>query len=997
MRTTTSNKTWRGHALGIAFGIMMLVLLLACGAVAQPYAYITNFGSNNVSVIDTATNNVTATVNVGNHPYGVAVKPDGTRVYVTNSGSNNVSVIDTATNNVTASVSAGNIPWGVAVNPEGTKVYVTNNGGNTVSVIDTATNNVTATVNVGNNPWGVAVKPDGTRVYVTNYGSDNISVIDAANNTVIATVSGVTSTPKGVAVNPAGTKVYAGVQTYGNGTISVIDTATNNITAIVNVGDSPTGIAIKPDGTRVYVANSGPGYGTGYNVSVIDTANNTVTAIVNMGSNSTGVAINPTGTKVYVANSDNNTVSVIDTATNNITEVVNVGSVPAAFGQFIVPAGAQTNISSCTDITMPGKYTLNQDIIHSANSVCINITSSDVIFDGMGHIIDGSGSYPNGTIGIVAEDYPNLISNVTVENTTLTNWEYGIIYEAADNGNVTNNNMSSNNYGISMFAAANNMLLGNNASSNLIDGIFIGLTINSSLLFSNDILEENTINSNPIGVYIDTVGSNTLNNNAILNNGIGVYSFLSKNNTLDGNNFSNNNLSIYLGTSNSTSIKNNNVSNNFFGISIQTSSGNIIYNNIFNNSINNAIDNGNNIWNISETLGTNIIGGPYLGGNFWSNYLGNDTSGDRIGDTLIPYNNSGNIANGGDFLPLTMTLGVVQTITNSGGGTVTSDTSGIGTSQSNPVITSITSPNSGTVTIQISPTTETAPTGFSFLNQQVDISAPSTTSSEPLTIVFTIDFSQIPTGQTQDTIQIFKNNGSGTAAIVPKCTGTGTATPDPCVSTRMTLANGDIQIIVLSSNGDPWIFAFPVPILMNVTKDFRFANVNFTATPAQLGTLLPQNGSKYNVTYVTQTKSGTVSSTNPGQLYGVITVNGTGVANVTVNDTFSATSGTTQFEVSPAQLDGGVEVLRVNTATGNAVVITDTPQVTSATINNTAGTVNLTVNLSTPLARDENLMIYIKFMTSLKGSLPNLNDFVNRADAVINGSPGTASAIINFV
>ncbi len=31
--------------------------------------------SNNVSVIDTATNNVTATVNVGSYPYGVAVNP----------------------------------------------------------------------------------------------------------------------------------------------------------------------------------------------------------------------------------------------------------------------------------------------------------------------------------------------------------------------------------------------------------------------------------------------------------------------------------------------------------------------------------------------------------------------------------------------------------------------------------------------------------------------------------------------------------------------------------------------------------------------------------------------------------------------------------------------------------------------------------------------------------------------------------------------------------
>ncbi|MGB9930086.1 MAG: DUF7507 domain-containing protein, partial [Methanosarcina sp.] len=53
------------------------------------FAYITNIGSNNVSVIDIATDTVIATVNVGINPFGVAVNPDGTKVYVTNSNSNN--------------------------------------------------------------------------------------------------------------------------------------------------------------------------------------------------------------------------------------------------------------------------------------------------------------------------------------------------------------------------------------------------------------------------------------------------------------------------------------------------------------------------------------------------------------------------------------------------------------------------------------------------------------------------------------------------------------------------------------------------------------------------------------------------------------------------------------------------------------------------------------------------------------------------------------------
>ena len=44
--------------------------------------------SNTVSVIDTATNNVTATVTVGIDLLEFAVTPDGTKVYVANYGSN---------------------------------------------------------------------------------------------------------------------------------------------------------------------------------------------------------------------------------------------------------------------------------------------------------------------------------------------------------------------------------------------------------------------------------------------------------------------------------------------------------------------------------------------------------------------------------------------------------------------------------------------------------------------------------------------------------------------------------------------------------------------------------------------------------------------------------------------------------------------------------------------------------------------------------------------
>src|SRR5262249_42188023 len=122
------------------------VMLGSIPAEAKPFAYVTNSGSGTVSVIDTATNTVVATVGVGGDPRGVAITPDGTHAYVTNIRSNTVSVIDTATNTVVATVPVGLSPFGVAITPDGTHAYVTNSFGNNVAVIDTATNTVVATV-----------------------------------------------------------------------------------------------------------------------------------------------------------------------------------------------------------------------------------------------------------------------------------------------------------------------------------------------------------------------------------------------------------------------------------------------------------------------------------------------------------------------------------------------------------------------------------------------------------------------------------------------------------------------------------------------------------------------------------------------------------------------------------------------------------------------------------------------------------------------------------
>jgi len=320
--------------------VCFLMLPLHSAALAAPFAYVPNAGSNDVSVLDLATNTVVTTIPVGTGPQGVAVSPAGTRVYVTNYASSDVSVIDTASNSAVATIPIGPAPspglLGIAINPAGTRAYVADSISGHVTVIDTITNAVVGSVISGSLPYGVAVHPSGARVYVTNSGEDTVSVIDPSTHSVLTRIP-VRHQPYGIAVNPAGTRVY--VANYGDSPqskVSVIDTATNTVIQEVDVAhpftssSAPMGVSVHPDGTSVYVTNYVGGY-----VAVIDSVNNVWTDTITVGDQPVGVSLNSDGSRLYVAVKGTSSVSVIDTAAKTVLTTVPVGTSPFAFGQFV--------------------------------------------------------------------------------------------------------------------------------------------------------------------------------------------------------------------------------------------------------------------------------------------------------------------------------------------------------------------------------------------------------------------------------------------------------------------------------------------------------------------------------------------------------------------------------------------------------------------------------------------------------------------------------------
>ena len=88
-------------------------------------------------------------------PMAVLLSPDATKLYVSTGRGHQVFTVDTATNTVLGSVEVGARPWGIALSPDAKTLYSANGPSNDVSVVDLATNTVTKKIKAGTGPWGV--------------------------------------------------------------------------------------------------------------------------------------------------------------------------------------------------------------------------------------------------------------------------------------------------------------------------------------------------------------------------------------------------------------------------------------------------------------------------------------------------------------------------------------------------------------------------------------------------------------------------------------------------------------------------------------------------------------------------------------------------------------------------------------------------------------------------------------------------------------------------
>ena len=358
----------RNQILGIVFSVLAIFLFSKSGFAQVENAYVTNFGGDSVSVINTATNSLVEKIPVGEEPVGIAINSSCTTAYVVNFLSNSISAINLGRNNVFDTLTSPDIqsPNDVIISPDDSTLYV-DGPSNNVLVIDTSTLSISTTIPVGDTVQTMAITPDGTKLFAAT--NNDYSVIDTATNTVLDTIA---IPPPFIdvqrfTVSPDGQRIYLPDRLASVSGIAgiIISTATNQV--IGNMAPIPDPVAATFLG---FVPNSSKAYLSGGNstgndlMQIYDPDNNLFTGSFFVGSRATDMAFTQDGTRAYVVRGnffdDASAVAVVNTASDQLIDTINFPPIddPARIAICVPQPSVVPTISEWGMIVMVGVFAI---------------------------------------------------------------------------------------------------------------------------------------------------------------------------------------------------------------------------------------------------------------------------------------------------------------------------------------------------------------------------------------------------------------------------------------------------------------------------------------------------------------------------------------------------------------------------------------------------------------------------------------------------------------
>jgi YVTN family beta-propeller protein len=289
----------------------------------REFAYVSNGRSNTVSVLDLVYLREDRTLQVGTEPTGLAVNPMRNEVYVVNagtpSGTGSVSVIDTNSNRVVATIPVHKLPYFIDVDAAGHRAYVANSGSNTVSVIDLDKRREIAVAGTGEQPGLARISPDMRTLVVTNRGSGSVSVFSVepyAPEGGLA-LPGLPAKPKASAVDPV-----PHLRAAFPGCPGATD-------AVILPYDSSKAFVACSDGHQVMaisLAEAPASWTAKQDPSLLK---DHLLALMDVGSNPVQLAMKPDGGEIFVSNFGSGSFSEINTQTNEVGGTYPIGNKPA--------------------------------------------------------------------------------------------------------------------------------------------------------------------------------------------------------------------------------------------------------------------------------------------------------------------------------------------------------------------------------------------------------------------------------------------------------------------------------------------------------------------------------------------------------------------------------------------------------------------------------------------------------------------------------------------
>jgi YVTN family beta-propeller protein len=327
----------------VAAGLQACLAVMALAAVpasAQVRIVQTNSGkSNNVHLIDPATNRIVAEVTNVPINHGAAASPDGRWLYFSSEAEQTLHVVDAKTLQATKKIPLSGRPNNIAISKDGRRVYVgIVSAPGAVDVIDTASVEKVKSISTKGGIHNVYVTPDGQHVVAGSIAGRVMTVIDAKTEEPVWTLFEEGVRPMAFEKNPDGSTKRIFVQISNLHGFAIVDFAARKEVGRVTLPNdipeekvdkgpfnaSPShGLGVAPDGRTLWVTSR-----PNARVYVYSLPDLKLLGFEELGGRPDWVTFTPDSKTAYISTENTDSTIAIDVASRKRVATIAVGDAP---------------------------------------------------------------------------------------------------------------------------------------------------------------------------------------------------------------------------------------------------------------------------------------------------------------------------------------------------------------------------------------------------------------------------------------------------------------------------------------------------------------------------------------------------------------------------------------------------------------------------------------------------------------------------------------------